>query len=391
MEIARRRAAPAASNRSICPTRRRRSRWPNGWPASRGAGISSRFPATRRRQDDLRPRLPARAARRSGARGAEPDLHPDAGLSGAGVSGRARRLLSSSRRRGTRAARLGRGDRGRRHAGRMAGSRRRSAAARSARNRVRLRSRSRRGLPPRRGARFRRARGPIRAGARDRGAAAARWLGRGAARLSAGRRLGARLRALDGKRRPNRDPDDLAAAPGRPDPALRQALRGDRQAFPRHQGLSRHGGRACARSATRALGSSPTASPTASRSSRISAPRRSPTSAAPTRRATPRRRRCSPICTAARRRASSPSTARLMRCRSTTPKRCWSRSNWRSTGTRRRWREPSRPRARARNSSGCGATFSRRSWRSRRPGRCATITRPICTGWKVATGCSVSA
>ncbi len=39
----------------------------------------------------------------------------------------------------------------------------------------------------------------LRAGARDRGAAAARRLGRGAARLSAGRRVGARLRALDAR------------------------------------------------------------------------------------------------------------------------------------------------------------------------------------------------
>ena len=45
-----------------------------------------------------------------------------------------------------------------------------------------------------------------------------------------------------------------------------------------------------------------------------------------------------------------------MRCRSTTSRRCWSRSSWRSTGTRRQWRGSTRPPARARNSSGCGAS-----------------------------------
>ena len=39
----------------------------------------------------------------------------------------------------------------------------------------------------------------------------------------------------------DRDPDDLAAAARRPDPALRQTLRGDRQAVARHPRLLAHG------------------------------------------------------------------------------------------------------------------------------------------------------
>ncbi len=74
--------------------------------------------------------------------------------------------------------------------------------------------------------------------ARRRRAPEARRLERGAARVPAGRRLDSRLRAPDERRRGDRHPDDLAAAAGRTDRALRQALCGDRQALAGHPRLT---------------------------------------------------------------------------------------------------------------------------------------------------------
>ena len=98
------------------------------------------------------------------------------------------------------------------------------------------------------------------AGARRREAPEARRLDRREARIPAGRRFDPRLRAADASRRRDGDPDDLAAPARRADPALRQALRGDRQALAGHPRLRRHG-----EASARHGYSTPASSPTASR------------------------------------------------------------------------------------------------------------------------------
>ena len=194
----RRNADGEALETSISPTRRRRRRSRAGSRVLPARAILSRL------RGDLGAGKTAFARaylqgpdRRSRARGAEPDLHADPDLRRSGLSGRPRRFLSPARRRGAHPARLGRDDRGRGHAGRMAGARRRRAARRPAGDRAVVRSRARRRIPPRRvvargamAARFKLARA-IEIPARR------RRLGGGAAGAAARRRLDARLRAAD--------------------------------------------------------------------------------------------------------------------------------------------------------------------------------------------------
>ena len=198
--------------------------------ASLARATSLRFPAISAPERPTFARaLSPGGDRRARARGAEPDLHADAGLRGPGLSRRACRFLSLARRRGARPTRLGGDDRGRRRAGRMAGARRRRLAAGSTGNRAVLRS----------------PRGATNSAARElraRGAMAARfkraraiealleragWAEANRAPLhgDASSRAYERLTA---RRRRDGDPDDLAAAPERPDAAFRQVLRGDR-------------------------------------------------------------------------------------------------------------------------------------------------------------------
>ena len=221
---------------------------------------------------------------------------------GPGLSDRPRRFLSAcAAPRNCTPARLGRDDRGRGDAGRMAGARRRARCPPTG-----WRSRSRFDLA--RGDDFRRAE-LARARRDGRRVSSARapskqlldgagWA-EARARAAARRRLDARLRAADRRRRPRRA--ILMISPPRPrgpDAALRQDLSRDRQALARHPRLPRDGRGPARRSAIRRrasmrysvadglaliedFGDETIAGPDG-----------------PTRRATPRRRRCSPTCTA---------------------------------------------------------------------------------------------
>ena len=176
--------------------RTRRRRWPSPRRRRRGSSLATSLPyrRSRRRQDRLRPRPHPRARRGAGARGAEPDLHPDAGLRRPARAGGPRRFLPSARPDGARQSRLGRSDRrtrspssnGRRRSRRRCpptGSRSRSGSISSRGPDFRLLS----------AARIRRDRARACARAWRRAAARARRLERGEARIPAGRRLHARL------------------------------------------------------------------------------------------------------------------------------------------------------------------------------------------------------
>ena len=109
-------------------------------------------------------------------------------------------------------------------------------------------------------------------------------------------------------------------------------------------------------------------------------PKRSLKTAFPTARATSRRLRCLSICTGANCPTPCRSAARSTSCRPTISRRCWSRSNSRSTGTPPRSRGSRCLRARACSSSPYGGSSCRRSSASERPGRCATTIRRTSIG-----------
>ena len=352
--------------------------------SSRARGFHRACRRSRRRQDDLRARLSACAARRPGTRAPSPTftlmqvyegpefpvVHADFyRLRGA------EELASSD---GTKSSR----GRSRWPNGPIAPPKRcRPIGSKSSSSSISPRS----GLPPGRRARARRPRGAICAGAGDRSAAAARGLGRGAARLLQGDasvRAYERLSASDGATA------ILMISPPRPDgPILRygKPYARDRQAFPRHPGLSRHGRgpararlfrpsrfRPQCRRRPRAIEDFGAETIADERGPNRGALRRGDGAARRSARARAARR-------AAGRRRDLPLPSTMSR-------RCWSRSSSRSTGTRRRSRGPS--------ALGRAHAFPRSVARrpradpraSRRPGRCATITRRICTGSTIAKG-----
>ena len=181
-----------------------------------------------RRQDDARARDHPGARRRRDARDPKPDLHADPVLRHVARSRGARRSLSRERPRGAPRARLRGGRGGGDRARRMAGAGRFGAEPGPARHRNR--ARAGRGRAHRLPQRLRRGCGAPRAGAGRSRACRDERLGRSEARAAARRCLDASLRAARQADRRNGDPDDLAAAAGRPGGAARQALQRDREA-----------------------------------------------------------------------------------------------------------------------------------------------------------------
>ena len=183
------------------PWRSPTSRPPSGSSTDIAARAGARRPGdavgrSRRRQDHVRARDDPLSRRQSGHRGAEPDLHADADLRAAALSGRACRPLPARRPGRARRARLRRPAQGRRGAAGMAGPRRRIPAAGPARRRVHARAAGRARSPQRADHRLWRLRAARRAH-RRRSAAFSMPTGYGQAERAAhpGRRLDALLRA----------------------------------------------------------------------------------------------------------------------------------------------------------------------------------------------------